>query len=67
MASKRAIRRKQCGEKVKYQTETEAARVIRGPLKGMGMGWYRCHFCQFWHIGHNPTRHSAGRLRRSAF
>lgn len=55
MSSKRAIRRRTCGHKIRHTT-VEAARVHIGQLhhaKGYcPMNAYRCSFCGGWHVGH---------------
>ena len=56
MASKRAVHRKQCGNKVRHPTQTEAAGARRALIKQKGwtgtINTYRCPFCGGWHIGH---------------
>lgn len=56
MASKRAIRRKQCDGKVRH-ADAAAAMLARATLnrrKGYQgtMNVYRCAFCKGYHIGH---------------
>jgi len=55
MSSKRAIRRRACGHKVRHENEA-AARAHIGALhhaKGYSpMNAYRCSFCGGWHVGH---------------
>jgi rubrerythrin len=58
MASKRGIRRKACGKKIRFP-DAEAASKARSSLhrnKGyQGMiNVYRCQFCGSYHIGHAP-------------
>jgi hypothetical protein len=56
MASKRRIRRNQCGKKKRYSTEQAARHAIwvlsktAGPIGYMNV--YRCGFCSQFHIGH---------------
>ena len=56
MASKRRIRRKQCGNKQRHRTQVEAVAHIIG-LRRKGekgnMQSYRCRFCGSFHVGHN--------------
>lgn len=58
MASKRRLRRKQCGSKRRYANEAEAHSAI-GTLRHHGLlqGYvepYRCDFCNGFHFGHPP-------------
>lgn len=60
MASKRRIRRKQCGNKRRYPTSAAAMAemqdVIRNGRKGGGwLNVYRCQFCRGYHFGHAPA------------
>jgi hypothetical protein len=55
LASKRRVRRKQCGSKRKFETEFEARRNA----KRLGICWYKCSFCHKWHLGGS----SKGRVR----
>lgn len=53
MASKRRIRRKQCGSKIKFPSLGAAigrARRLEG--KFGRMYGYHCRFCNRFHIGH---------------
>lgn len=56
MASKRRIRRKQCGSKQRHRTQAEAVSHIIG-LRCKGergnMQAYRCGFCHGYHVGHS--------------
>lgn len=54
MASKRAIRNRQCRNKKQYETPDEADRACRIMLatKGERMHKYHCQFCKRYHIGH---------------
>lgn len=56
MASKRRLRRKQCGDKVKFATSKEAENAAKFRSKD-SKAWiasYKCQFCGFYHIGHPP-------------
>ena len=57
MASKRAIRRKECGSKIKYQTEQDAKYVAwrLGQRNGTQYTQYRCKHCHSYHVGHTPN------------
>lgn len=58
MASKRAQRRRACGNKVKHGSEAEARQAIR-EMKQRGrldmIVPYRCRYCGAYHIGHPPA------------
>lgn len=60
MSSKRAIRRKSCKGKQRYQSAAEAGRAIvalhhdRG-YQGM-LTSYHCPFCGGFHFGHPPAQ-----------
>lgn len=60
MSSKRAIRRKQCKGKVRYDTQVAAQRGIGRLRRDTGsVGFYtayRCDFCGGFHFGHTPKR-----------
>lgn len=58
MASKRNLRRKQCGDKHRFETLDGAAQEARRVANGTG-GWleaYRCPFCGGHHYGHPNAR-----------
>lgn len=60
MASKRRIRRKQCGNKERYDTAQEALAVIaelrrKDKLRGHTTP-YKCKFCGKFHFGQTPYR-----------
>lgn len=58
MSSKRAIRRRSCADKAKYETiELAQAAARRGKHRGQLLNAYRCQFCGKFHIGHP---HGAG-------
>lgn len=69
MSSKRAIRRKSCDGKTRFESFAAAAGALRAFLRKVGNdGWplspYRCRFCNGFHFGHVPVKVHAG--RRSA-
>jgi hypothetical protein len=51
MSSKRRVRRKQCGTKIKYATQAEAEAHQHGGLRP-----YRCDYCGKFHLGHTPAK-----------
>jgi hypothetical protein len=58
MASKRAKRRKDCGGKVQYSSQTRAvgALIVINKREASGMHSYKCPFGNHWHLGHAPKR-----------
>ncbi|MDA8428928.1 MAG: hypothetical protein M0T70_06695 [Geobacteraceae bacterium] len=57
MASKRNIRRRQCGRKMRFESHDLAMNamysVIRaGKKRGGFLHVYRCRFCSGYHFGH---------------
>jgi len=59
MASRRAIRRKACKGKQRYDTEAAARRGILALRRRGVLDWltpYRCAFCNGFHFGHPPAR-----------
>lgn len=60
MASKRRIRRKVCGKKVRYATQEAAQAAIIALTRAKGwLGYmvpYRCPFCGGFHFGHPPRQ-----------
>ena len=55
MASKRRLRRKQCGNKVRHATEEAAMKhyaALRFNKGELGLKVYHCRFCRKWHVGH---------------
>lgn len=63
MASKRRLRRRQCGSKVRYPTREMAkdamCSVIRNGRKHGGwLHVYPCRFCGGFHYGHRPKIHN---------
>lgn len=62
MASKRRLRRKECGSKRRFESEEAANRTI-GALRRSGglQGYvhsYRCSRCGGFHFGHPPGARS---------
>lgn len=53
MASKRRIRRKQCGDKQRHKSEAEATAHAVSYLHKFGKykRAYRCSWCHYWHVG----------------
>ena len=63
MASKRHIRRKQCGKKRRFTTrgecETAMHLAIKAGLKrGRSFNCYHCSFCGGFHFGHRRSTRS---------
>lgn len=60
MSSKRAIRRKQCKSKTRYDTQGQAQRALNGLRRNTGdssvMTAYHCRWCGGFHFGHTPYR-----------
>lgn len=58
MASKRAIRRRVCGDKHRYATQDEAMRAAWSYQARLGgKVWpYRCSWCGQWHYGHKEIK-----------
>jgi hypothetical protein len=57
MASKRGLRRRQCGNKNKL-TKEAAIRVANGMRQrnaGQNFDGYLCSSCGAWHVGHRPN------------
>lgn len=57
MSSKRGVRRRVCGKKVKYATEANAKRAAHILSRKTGE-WFRpyiCWNCRQWHVGHPPS------------
>lgn len=58
MSSKRRIRRKVCGKKVRHASHEDALNHI-GDLRRKGKAYnymvpYKCPFCGGFHVGHPP-------------
>jgi hypothetical protein len=61
VSSKRAIRRKACDGKTRYESFAAAASALRTLLRKVGndgwpLGAYGCRFCNGFHFGHVPTK-----------
>lgn len=59
MASKRHIRRKQCGTKIRHKTRENAdyhAYLLRRKGERI-IHCYHCNFCGGWHVGHKPAKY----------
>lgn len=54
MASKRKIRRKQCGDKRRHKTQAQAVAHLISLQRdyGANLHSYFCKFCKGWHVGH---------------
>lgn len=59
MASKRVLRRRQCGHKHRHATQREArAHVVALEYAGgHDLQPYRCPWCKQFHVGHARSRH----------
>jgi hypothetical protein len=67
MASKRRLRRKSCGNKVRHP-DSKSAIVARARFRAQGafMNVYKCKCCGKWHTGHSPyllRKRSVGKRR----
>lgn len=60
MASKRRVRKKQCGSKIKYKSEKLALSALILLKKDKDLldyfTVYRCKFCKSFHFGHSGKR-----------
>ena len=54
MASKRRVRAKSCGGKVRH--ETADAAWIAARKTDSGVRPYRCRWCSMFHVGHEPGK-----------
>lgn len=56
MASKRRLRRKACGNKVKHATHDEAILVAHKTARKykQRLSAYKCKYCGSYHVGHTP-------------
>jgi hypothetical protein len=64
VSSKRHIRRKACGSKVRHATRHAAVKHIRSLKTTTPMNAYFCDFCHGFHIGHQPGGSAVNRGRR---
>lgn len=63
MASKRRIRRKQCGKKKRFATQQLAndamySLIQSGKNRGGWLHVYSCRFCNGYHFGHTALKRS---------
>lgn len=66
MSSKRAIRRRSCGDKAKFDSiELARAAAARAKRRGHIVTPYKCEFCGGLHIGH-PAHAGTKRKHRSS-
>lgn len=58
------VRQRQCGAKVRYTTEKEAADAAKFMWKKYSarMNTYICSWCDYWHIGR--VRRTASKRKR---
>lgn len=57
MSSKRRLRRRQCGHKLRRSEAGAREQAAELSAKdGARMGWYRCPWCHDWHCGRMPMR-----------
>jgi hypothetical protein len=59
MSSKRHVKRKVCGRKIKHETRESAYAARRKLLVNRPnetMDVYYCQYCNKWHVGHRPMR-----------
>lgn len=52
MASKRRLRRKECGKKIAHDKDTAFLLARRAWKAGKHMHAYKCQFGHHWHLGH---------------
>lgn len=58
MSSKRHLKRKMCGDKIRHSTLDQAQRVIKA-MRARGAAYlepYKCRWCGSFHIGHHAPR-----------
>ena len=63
MASKRGLRRRQCGNKLKLTKEEAIKKAWKMGLDRPGQSFdgYKCMMCGSWHVGHR-TRQSQQKI-----
>lgn len=54
MSSKRRLRRRSCGSKVRHKTAEFALLALRH-TRGRDLNVYHCKFCGGYHVGHMPA------------
>jgi hypothetical protein len=67
MSSKRRLRRRECGNKIKYPSADEArftAYKLSDRYKDDRLSFYKCLWCGKWDLGHKPQE---GNGRRRGF
>lgn len=56
MSTKRRLRRKQCGDKVRHASRADAEMACRSVAQAHKLDTnlrpYLCQWCRRWHIGH---------------
>jgi hypothetical protein len=65
LSSKRHIRRKACGSKVRHATHAAAVKHIRSLKTLTPMNAYKCEFCHGFHVGHKPGASAVNQGRRA--
>lgn len=67
MASKRRVRRRQCGGKIRHENEARAVAAMFNTRASDGaLHVYRCGMCGGWHVGHKKQRNRRGVKRTAA-
>lgn len=70
MASKRNLRKKQCGRKERFETLEAATKAMRRAetifSQRNTMSPYRCPFCKGFHYGHRPVRQQSAHTLQQA-
>lgn len=53
-----------CVGKTRHDTAAGAARELKKCLRKKDMNIYKCHFCNGYHIGHNPENPTNRKRRK---
>ena len=58
MASKRRVRRQQCGNKIRHTSEAAAALHVDSLryAQTVNVQAYHCPFCHHWHVGRRKAQ-----------
>jgi hypothetical protein len=59
MASKRQVKARSCGGKVRFESQARAKSAVTSLMQNrleVRIHEYRCKYCRLWHIGHRKGR-----------
>jgi hypothetical protein len=67
MASKRNIRRRSCGKKIRFDSFERTSAFLSEKKGAHGYQIYKCAFCGGWHFGHMKNKNAHAMIEKRGF